>query len=110
VVGWTFDTTITVCRLMFAGIYDRHPDLKLIAHHGGGLIPHLSGRFELIPLGAKLDPSGRLQEQLDRLQKPPSEYLKMLYVDTATFGGEHAVKCVVDFFGPTVSCSVATRR
>jgi predicted TIM-barrel fold metal-dependent hydrolase len=100
VVGWTFDTTITVCRLMFAGIYDRHPDLKLIAHHGGGVIPHLAGRFDLIPLGGKLDPTGSLQEQLQRLQKPPSDYLKMLYVDTAMFGGEHAVKCVVDFFGP----------
>ena len=100
VVGWTFDTTITVCRLMFAGIYDRHPKLKLIAHHGGGLIPHLSGRFELIPHAAKLDPTGSLEEQLERLQKPPSEYLKMLYVDTAMFGAPHAVKCVVDFFDP----------
>jgi uncharacterized protein len=100
VVGWTFDTTITVCRLMFAGIYDRHPKLKLIAHHGGGLIPHLSGRFELIPHAAKLDPTGSLEADLARLQKPPSEYLKMLYVDTAMFGAEHAVGCVVEFFGP----------
>jgi len=100
VVGWTFDTTITVCRLMFAGIYDRHPDLKLIAHHGGGVIPHFAGRFDLIPHAGKLDPTGRLGEQLERLQKPPSECLKMLYVDTAMFGAEHAVRCVVDFFGP----------
>ena len=99
VVGWTFDTTITVCRLMFAGIYDRYPDLKLIAHHGGGLIPHLSGRFELIPHAGKLDPTGSLEKQLERLKKPPHEYLKMLYVDTAMFGGEHAVRCVIDFFG-----------
>lgn len=99
VVGWPFDTTITVCRLMFGGVYDRHPDLKLIAHHGGGLIPHLSARFELIPHAGKLDPTGRLEEQLARLQKPPAEYLKMLYVDTAMFGAEHAVRCVVDFFG-----------
>jgi uncharacterized protein len=99
VVGWTFDTTITVCRLMFAGIYDRHPDLRLIAHHGGGVIPHLAGRFELIPRAEKLDPTGSLQEQVECLQKPPAEYLKMLYVDTAMFGGEHAVRCVVDFFG-----------
>ena len=42
VFGWTFDTTITISRLILAGIYDRHPDLKLIAHHGGGLIPRFS--------------------------------------------------------------------
>jgi predicted TIM-barrel fold metal-dependent hydrolase len=100
VVGWPFDTTITACRLMFAGIYDRHPDLKLIAHHGGGLISHLAGRFDLLPLVGELDPTGNLEEQLDRLQKPPAEYLKMLFVDTAMFGGEHAVSCLVEFFGP----------
>lgn len=38
VFGWVFDTTITVSRLIFAGIYDRHPRLKLIAHHGGALL------------------------------------------------------------------------
>ncbi|MBV9335121.1 MAG: amidohydrolase [Solirubrobacterales bacterium] len=100
VFGWTFDTTITISRLIFAGLYDRYPDLKLIAHHGGALIPHLSGRIELIPHGAKLDPSGTLEAHLERLQRPLLDYFKMLYVDTAMFGAAHAVRCVVDFFGP----------
>jgi aminocarboxymuconate-semialdehyde decarboxylase len=98
--GWTFDTTITISQLIFSGLYDRHPDLKLIAHHGGGLIPHFSGRIEMMPLLAGLDPSGSLREALDRLQGKPSDYFKLLYVDTAMFGGEHGVRCVVDFFGP----------
>jgi aminocarboxymuconate-semialdehyde decarboxylase len=100
VFGWTFDTTITISQLIFSGIYDRHPNLKLIAHHGGGLIPHFSGRIEMMPPLAGLDPSGSLQEALDRLQRTPSDYYKMLYVDTAMFGSEHGAKCVVDFFGP----------
>jgi len=99
VCGWTFDTTITVSRLIFAGIYDRHPNLKLIAHHGGGVIPLLSGRIELVAHAGKLDPTGTLDEQLERLRKPLLDYFKMLYVDTAMFGGEHAVRCVVEFFG-----------
>ena len=41
-----------------------------------------------------------LEKQLERLHKPLLEYFKMLYVDTAMFGAEHAVRCVVDFFGP----------
>jgi uncharacterized protein len=100
VFGWTFDTTITVSRLIFAGIYDRHPDLKLIAHHGGGLIPQLSGRIQRIPHAGKLDPTGALDAQLERLDKPLLDYFKMLYVDTAMFGAEHAVRCVVEFFRP----------
>lgn len=97
VFGWTFDTTITVSRLIFAGIYDKHPRLKLIAHHGGGLIPHFSGRIEMMPLFTGLDPT--LSEALERLDKKPIEYFKMLYVDTAMFGSRHGVECVVDFFG-----------
>jgi aminocarboxymuconate-semialdehyde decarboxylase len=97
--GWTFDTTITISHLIFSGLYDRHPNLKLIAHHGGGLIPHFSGRIEMLPRLAGLDPSGSLREGLDRLQLTPSDYYKMLYVDTAMFGSEHGVRCAVDFFG-----------
>jgi len=100
ILGWTFDTTITISQLIFAGIYDRHPDLKLIAHHGAGLIPHFSGRLEMMPLLAGLDPTGSLGQALDRLQNEPTDYYKKLYVDCAMFGSEHAVRCVVDFFGP----------
>jgi aminocarboxymuconate-semialdehyde decarboxylase len=99
VFGWTVDTTITISRLIFAGIYDRHPDLKLIAHHGGGLIPHFSGRVEIMPALAHMDPSGSLGQALGRLKKEPIDYFRMLYVDTAMFGGQHGVRCVVDFFG-----------
>jgi aminocarboxymuconate-semialdehyde decarboxylase len=98
--GWTVDTTITISRLIFAGLYDRHPDLKLIAQHGGGLIPHFSGRLEVMPAFANLDPSGSLGEALGRLKKRPIDYFRMLYVDTAMFGGQHGMRCVVDFFGP----------
>jgi aminocarboxymuconate-semialdehyde decarboxylase len=100
VFGWTFDTTITISRLIFAGIYDRHPNLKMIAHHGGGLIPHFSGRVAMMPALGDLDPSGSLRQALERLKKTPIEYFRMLYVDTAMFGGKHGVRCVVDFFGP----------
>jgi aminocarboxymuconate-semialdehyde decarboxylase len=95
---WVFDTTITVSRLIFSGIYDRHPQLKLIAHHGGALIPHFSGRIELLPVFTTMDPG--LKDALERLQKPLIDYYKMLYVDTALFGAAHAVECVIDFFGP----------
>jgi predicted TIM-barrel fold metal-dependent hydrolase len=97
VFGWTLDTTITVCRLVFAGIYERHPDLKLIAHHGGGLIPHFSGRVDLMEPLSRLDPS--LGEALARLEKTPMEYLRMLYVDSALFGAPHAVRSIVEVFG-----------
>jgi len=95
---WVFDTTITISRLIFAGIYDRHPRLKIIAHHGGGMIPHFSGRIKMIPSFTGVDP--HLADALGRLQRPLIEYYKMLYVDTAMFGSPHGARCVVDFFRP----------
>jgi predicted TIM-barrel fold metal-dependent hydrolase len=97
VFGWPLDTTITIAHLIFAGIYDRHPGLKLIAHHGGGLIPHLSGRIGIMPSLARMDPAA--EAALARLRRAPEEYLGMLYVDTALFGAPHGVRCVIDFFG-----------
>jgi uncharacterized protein len=70
----------------------------LIAHHGGGLIPHLSGRVGIVEPLSALDAG--LAGALARLQKSPLDYLRMLYVDTALFGAPHAVRSVVDFFGP----------
>jgi aminocarboxymuconate-semialdehyde decarboxylase len=97
VFGWTVDTTITVSQLVFAGIYDRHPRLKLIAHHGGGLIPHFSGRVRIMPSFTGMDAG--LEETLAGLARTPLEYFRMLYVDSAMFGAPHGVRCVLDFFG-----------
>ncbi len=41
-----------------------------------------------------------MREALGHLRKPPLEYFKMLYVDTALFGCPHAVRSVLEFFGP----------
>jgi hypothetical protein len=79
VFGWTFDTTITISRLIFAVIYDRHPDLKLIL-----TTEEVSSRtspdgWGMMPAFGDLDPSGSLREALERLKKKPIEYFRMLY-------------------------------
>ena len=44
VLGWPYETGVTLARLIFSGIMDRFPDLKVIAHHLGGVVPYLEGR------------------------------------------------------------------
>jgi aminocarboxymuconate-semialdehyde decarboxylase len=97
--GWPYETTICLARLIIAGYLDRYPGLRIIAHHGGGMIPHFAGRIRqfLEYEGPMSDPS--LGVALQVLKKPPLEYFKMLYVDTALFGAKHAMHCVLDFFG-----------
>ena len=44
VIGWPFETGAALARLVFSGIMDRFPDLKVISHHLGGIIPYFEGR------------------------------------------------------------------
>ena len=99
--GWPYETTIAMCRLVFDGIYDRHPKLKIITHHlGGGMIPFFDGR-----IGAGMEVLGQrtLEEDhtkvLSSLKRPHLEYFKEFYADTAMFGGTYGLPCGLEFFG-----------
>jgi aminocarboxymuconate-semialdehyde decarboxylase len=99
-LGWPYETSVALSRLVFAGHLERHPKLRIIAHHGGGMIPHFSGRLGhyLETWGPKLDPE--LGAALQTLKRPLLDYFRMFYVDTAMNGAKHAVACVLEFFGP----------
>ena len=45
-VGWPFETTLAVTRLIFEGVLERHPGLKIILSHGGGNLVFLRGRLD----------------------------------------------------------------
>jgi len=90
-LGWPYETAAALSRLVYSGTMERHPNLRVIAHHGGGMVPHFSARLAMGP-GAR--------QTKDSLPRPPLEYFRRFYADTALFGAPHAVRCVLDFFGP----------
>ena len=45
-IGFTFDTSLAVARMIYDGFFDRHPRLKIIAAHGGGALPYLIKRMD----------------------------------------------------------------
>jgi uncharacterized protein len=100
VFGWPYETSVCMARILFAGYFDRFPNLKIITHHLGAMVPYFSGRT-----GPGLDQLGARTEDEDltvhsrRLKKRPQEYFKMFYADTATFGSRAALECGLDFFG-----------
>jgi predicted TIM-barrel fold metal-dependent hydrolase len=100
VFGWPYETSIAMARILFAGYFDRFPNLKIITHHLGAMIPYFSGRT-----GPGLDQLGSRTDDEDltvfsrRLKKRPQEYFKMFYADTATFGSRSAMECGLDYFG-----------
>ena len=42
--GWPYDTSAAMARVVFAGLFDRWPSLKIIAHHMGAMVPYFAGR------------------------------------------------------------------
>ena len=72
-----FDTTLDITRMMFHGFFDKYPNLKMIASHGGAALPYLVGRFEK---GDEVEiPERRL------MQKKPTDYLQHIYYDCITY-------------------------
>jgi aminocarboxymuconate-semialdehyde decarboxylase len=98
--GWPYETSIAMGRLVFSGIFDRHPGLKIITHHLGAMIPTCAGRIGggLDQLGTRSDDPDDLAA-LGRLRKRPVDYFRMFYNDTALFGAWHAMESGVAFFG-----------
>jgi aminocarboxymuconate-semialdehyde decarboxylase len=99
--GWPYDTSVAMVRLVFNGLLDRYPRLKIITHHLGGMIPFYDGR---IGPGLQVLGSRTLDEDyskvLSSLKRPHLDYLHDFYGDTALFGGGvHAVRCGLEFFG-----------
>ncbi len=76
-LGFLFDTTTAVARLIFAGVFERYPKLKLIASHLGGTLPYVAER---------LDRGYRAYPELwEEIPQRPSTYLRRLFYDTVSF-------------------------
>jgi aminocarboxymuconate-semialdehyde decarboxylase len=76
-VGFMFDTTLAITRMVFDGFLDRYPTLKLIVAHGGAALPYLVGRFAK---GDEVELPGRR-----RMTAHPLDYLRRMYYDCITY-------------------------
>jgi predicted TIM-barrel fold metal-dependent hydrolase len=101
VFGWEYDTATFMARVVFSGVLERYPDLKILIHHGGSMVPHFAGRVGpgWDQLGSRTPPDRREEVEHYPLSKRPLDYFKMFYADTAMFGAGHAVRCSLEFFG-----------
>ncbi len=98
--GWPYETSVAMTRLVFSGLFDRHPALKVITHHCGGMIPYHDGRIGtgMAVLGSRT-PDEDYSKVLPSLKRPHLDYFHSFYGDTAMFGGRAGLKAGLDFFG-----------
>jgi len=99
-LGWSYETSAAMSRLVFSKTLDKYPDLKLIVHHFGGIVPILEGR-----IGPGWDQIGARTTDEDyqalkkSLKKRPLDYFKQnFHADTAVFGARAATVCGLDFY------------
>jgi aminocarboxymuconate-semialdehyde decarboxylase len=89
-IGFTFDTSLAIARLIYDGFLDRYPNLKLIAAHGGGALPFLIGRLDTCWDNI---PAARA-----KTAERPSNYARRVYADAVVFR-QDALEMAVRTFG-----------
>ena len=89
-LGFTFDTSLALARMIYDGFFDRHEKVKIIAGHGGGALPFLIGRldqcWENIPAAAA------------KTALKPSHYARQICADSVVFR-QDALEMAVSVFG-----------
>ena len=85
-VGFMFDTTMAVARMIYSGFFDQYQKLKIIACHAGGALPYLIGRLDFCHQNM---PACR-----EIINDPPSAYIDRIYFDSVTFTQEALELCV----------------
>ena len=93
--GWPFETALMLARLVFSGVMERHPTLKIMSHHlGGGMVPFFWGRI------LETYAPEKQQRLIGRVMpKPLFDYFSLFYYDTAVGGSAPAIRCAYDVFG-----------
>ena len=106
--GWPYETTACMTRLIYSGLLDELPNLKIISHHMGGMIPFFAGKIDLgfrqIFFGT---PERNPVAEEAGLKQHPRRYYEMLYADTALNGEVAPTRCGHAFF-KTAHCLFAT--
>jgi aminocarboxymuconate-semialdehyde decarboxylase len=98
--GWPYETSAAMARMVFSKLFDRLPNLKVITHHAGAMVPFFEGRVGpgWDQMGART--SGKdIGKVLKELKRPHLDYFKGFYADTASFGSRRAIEHAIEFFG-----------
>jgi aminocarboxymuconate-semialdehyde decarboxylase len=94
--GWPYETTVAMTRLVFSGVLEKYPNLKIVTHHCGGMIPYLEQRIVGSYDHAEMLRGSRYKQNLT---KPPIDYFRMFYNDTAIYGSTPGLMCAYAFCG-----------
>jgi predicted TIM-barrel fold metal-dependent hydrolase len=98
--GWPYETSAFMARMVFSGMFDRLPSLRIITHHLGAMAPFFDKRvgYGWDQLGSRTADED-YESLLKAMKKRPVDYFRMFYGDTSVNGSASAIRCGLDFFG-----------
>jgi predicted TIM-barrel fold metal-dependent hydrolase len=96
--GFGAEAALETLRLIYSGIFEKYPNLKVITHHLGGMVPYYEQRI-VQHYSQRSTRYHDYAEYMKGLSKPPIEYYKMFYNDTAIHGNTPALMLAYHFWG-----------
>ncbi|MPZ48331.1 MAG: amidohydrolase family protein [Dehalococcoidia bacterium] len=101
VMGWPYETTAAMSRLVFSGLLDRLPGLRVVTHHCGGMLPFFSGRAETLwaQIGSRTADEDYSALRDRYANESLLDMFRRFYGDTVLGGSTPALRCGLDFFG-----------
>jgi aminocarboxymuconate-semialdehyde decarboxylase len=85
-IGFMFDTSLAIARMIYSGFLDAHPNLKIIASHAGATLPYLAGRMDIC--------YDNMRAVRENVTAPPREYLTRIWYDSVTYRQDALEMCV----------------
>jgi len=96
-MGWPYDTTAAMYRIVFSGVFERYPNIRIITHHHGGFVPYYQGGMT----GSWAASEEEGTQLSDKTSRPYLDHFKKFYCDTACKDFVPKVlELALDFFGP----------
>ena len=95
--SWVYDDTLAMHRIVFGGVFERHPNVKIITHHHGAMIPYFAGRVDT---GVAFFEKNMGFKYPTPIEAPFKDHYKKFYIDTATQSyNPQALALAIDYFG-----------
>ena len=94
--GWPYETSLAMGRLVFGGVLEKYPGLKIITHHCGAMVSYLEQRIIQFYDAHEMYYGDKYNLGMP---KSPISYFKMFYNDTALYGNTPALMLGYAFFG-----------
>jgi predicted TIM-barrel fold metal-dependent hydrolase len=106
VLGWPYETSVAMARMVFSGLFDKLPTLRVVTHHLGAMIPYFEGRVGPLwdqigtrTVGEAGERYKAIKAEMAAKGRRPVDYFRMFHNDTAVGGSASAIRCGLDFFG-----------